>query len=76
MKFSTDKLKVQLKIVKPRIELVHKKKISLNIRSKNEIADLLEKGKINTARIKVVINFKFLYDKVSRKKKIFFLYIY
>ncbi|KAG4091747.1 DUF292-domain-containing protein [Neocallimastix lanati (nom. inval.)] len=56
MKFSTDKLKVQLKIVKPRIELVHKKKISLNIRSKNEIADLLEKGKINTARIKVVEN--------------------
>eukprot|EP00833_Pecoramyces_ruminatium_P005531 jgi/Orpsp1_1/1179563/evm.model.c7180000069872.1 len=53
MKFSTDKLKIQLKLVKPRIDLVHKKKISLNISSKNEIASLLDKGKINTARIKV-----------------------
>lgn len=57
MKFSTDKLKIQLKLVKPRIDLVHKKKISLNISSKNEIASLLDKGKINTARIKVIIKY-------------------
>jgi len=53
MKFSVDKLKVQLKLVGPRLELVQKKKTSLNISAKNEIADLLDKGKINTARIKV-----------------------
>jgi len=53
MKFSVDKLKVQLKLVGPRLELVQKKKTSLNLSAKNEIADLLDKGKINTARIKV-----------------------
>ncbi|ORX85389.1 DUF292-domain-containing protein [Anaeromyces robustus] len=53
MKFSVDKLRVQLKLVTARIDLVYKKKISLNVKAKNEIANLLEKGKIKTARIKV-----------------------
>ncbi|ORX54722.1 DUF292-domain-containing protein [Piromyces finnis] len=53
MKFNKDKLKIQLNLVGPRMDIIHKKKVSLNIIAKNEIANLLEKGKINNARIKV-----------------------
>jgi len=67
MKFNLDKLKVQLKLVGPRMDLVHKKKISLNLSAKNEIASLLEKGKINTARIKVFKNKNLILLLMSRK---------
>ncbi|KAI8881124.1 hypothetical protein K501DRAFT_189620 [Backusella circina FSU 941] len=51
--FNSPRLKVQLKLCISRLKMLQGKKASLNQQSRREIAALLEKGKVQSARIRV-----------------------
>jgi hypothetical protein len=53
--FNTNRLKVQLKLAVNRLKMLQAKKSSLNEQARREIAALLEKGKEESARIRVRI---------------------
>ena len=52
-RFNTDKLKVNLKLAINRLKLLQSKKAGINAQQRREIATLLEKGKDESARIRV-----------------------
>ncbi|KAL2911736.1 Vacuolar protein sorting-associated protein ist1 [Polyrhizophydium stewartii] len=51
--FNASKTKVQLKVAINRLRLVQQKKQSINQQARKEIADLLQKGKEDSARVRV-----------------------
>jgi len=53
MLFNANKLKVQLKLAVNRLKLLQNKKNAINSQQRREIATLLEKGKEESARIRV-----------------------
>ena len=53
MMFNSNKLKVQLKLAVNRLKMIQNKKASINAQQRKEIAMLLEKGKEESARIRV-----------------------
>lgn len=53
MGFNATKLKVQLKLAVQRLKMLQQKKTQQNALQRKEVAQLLEKGKIESARIRV-----------------------
>jgi len=51
--YNATKLKVQLRLAVSRLKMLQNKKASINAQQRREIASLLEKGKEESARIRV-----------------------
>ncbi|KAJ1513060.1 hypothetical protein HMI55_005932 [Coelomomyces lativittatus] len=56
MHFNPSKLKLQLKLAVNRLKLLQQKKAALNATQRREIANLLELGKEESARVRMGIN--------------------
>lgn len=58
MKFEPSRFKVQIKLAISRLKMMESKKSSINQSQRREIAELLQKGKEESARIRVSSNLK------------------